>query len=775
MDTAFPPPFPSVSRKVWLFSCSLLLISILVSFVCFRPQMPQNDLDPSWAWGISYAVDNGWRLGTDLIFTYGPLANAYTWLYSEQHGLTYLAVSAYLAACLFFGSWSLFVDQRRAIPVLLLAFLTAWLGMYKDGFFMLIPVLAVFNIIGAHLPEESLRGRRFAVVCLLLPAFGVLALIKLSFAVICAVGGLVSVILLARRREYKSAALIVVLPLVSLAALWVLMGQKLVDLPNYVLNALPIISGYTEAMSIYGGLALPGVMLAGSLVLLHGMVTHKRISRPLAWCAATTGAAYLFLAFKAGFVRQDAHGVASGSAVALLTVVAWPFMQSVRALAIVAVSVVAGLIVSLGSLATDPVSLTRSFTSRVANSFDAAATRLLDSAKFRSDYDAAVQKIAAADPLPKLEGPSDIYSYDQAVLLASGNEWSPRPILQSYSAYTPGLMNVNADHLNGDKAPENIFFGIQPIDGHLASLEDGASWPYMFAQYDPVSISAKRVVLKRNDNPMPKMIELGRETSRMGSAMAVPKFDGQVYMTVVVKPSLWGKLRSFLFKPSYLLGRVTFSSGEPREYRVVSGMMQTPFLISPIVDSPKEFVSLYSGPELLEGKKAESFTVFNPKGSDRGWLDSVEVAFYGLKIPSNDKVKGILGISEIKPAVAESTGQCIGSLDAINGSSVVDGKATVKNYLSLRGWSAVSVETPMDNVKRVAILENGQGTWSVDAVSEARPDVAAYFKSSNLRMSGYSVLAETRKLKGSYQLTMGMVLNGSVIKCPQPPVSVSFE
>src|SRR5260364_219639 len=72
------------------------------------------------------------------------------------------------------------------------------------------------------------------------------------------------------------------------------------------------------------------------------------------------------------------------------------------------------------------------------------------------------------------------YLFVQSVLLlTAGNLWSPRPVIQSHGAYTPKLARLNELHLLSERAPNNIVFKVEPIDGRLASLEDGLSWPIL--------------------------------------------------------------------------------------------------------------------------------------------------------------------------------------------------------------------------------------------------------------------------------------------------------
>ncbi|WP_457370679.1 hypothetical protein [Pseudomonas sp. TE3911] len=746
-----------------------------MSLASFAPQMPQNDLDPSWAWGISHAVDTGISLGKDIVFTYGPLANVYTWVYSEKYGSIYFILSLYLAIAMYFGTWSLFVDKHRFIPVLALAMIFAWFGFRKDAFLMAIPVIAIFNLIGSNLEGEKLKGRRLYALIVLLPALGILPLIKLSFSAICGFSALLGGLLLIRQREYKGLAAVLLIPVVTLVGLWVVIGQKLAELPMYILNALPIISGYTEAMALYDSLVLPAVALVGSAFILYGILSTTKLPRLLASTAAILGAAYLFLVFKAGFVRQDTHPSMTGIGMMTLALLAWPMVHSLRTLGTTVFAVAAGSAVAFLSLSTNPAALTGYFFARADSSLNGAMVRAFDPGVFKADYEATKQQIAASDPIPKLNGSTDIYSYAQAALLASNNEWSPRPVFQSYSAYTPTLLQKNADFLQSSRAPTNIVFNVEPIDGRLASLDDGASWPALFQQYEPQAMAGKRVILSRNDSPVPTFVDLGRVNARMGQSLKIPDFDGQVYMTANVRPSVLGKLKSLIFKPSYLLGRVTLKNGRALDYRVISGMMQTPFLISPLVESSKEFLSMYVSPEFLDVKRVESVAIYSKKDNDRGWLDAVTVNFYGMKNPQSEHARDLLQIEKPKHTEKPAAGECVGSLDAINGGPVINGIAKVNNFVSLRGWSAERPDSSMDHVKRVVFIEGVKGLLMANAVSEARADVADHFNAPQMLMSGYLSYIDVTELQGRYQLSLGMERNGQVIRCPHPPVELQIK
>ncbi|GEM_PF-2250871 len=134
-------------------------------------------------------------------------------------------------------------------------------------------------------------------------AFAILPLIKgstLQTVAFCA-GGL-AVVSLAHSKRLAVQLASIFIAVMSIA--WISQGQQLLQLPRYFLAQLPIISGYTDAMSLQGeatDFLVFGLLAAA--ILLHLWTLNIRH----AWLVLCAFAIYLFLCFKAGFVRHDKH------------------------------------------------------------------------------------------------------------------------------------------------------------------------------------------------------------------------------------------------------------------------------------------------------------------------------------------------------------------------------------------------------------------------------------------------------------------------------------
>jgi len=65
------------------------------------------------------------------------------------------------------------------------------------------------------------------------------------------------------------------------------------------------------------------------------------------------------------------------------------------------------------------------------SAWNGALLRVSQEEKLSDEYKASILQISKNYRLPLLEGTSDIYSYDQSYLIASGNRWNPRPIFKA--------------------------------------------------------------------------------------------------------------------------------------------------------------------------------------------------------------------------------------------------------------------------------------------------------------------------------------------------------
>ena len=187
--------------------------------------------------------------------------------------------------------------------------------------------------------------------------------------------------------------------------------------------------------------------------------------------------------------------------------------------------------------------------------------------------------------------------------------------MQSYSAWTPELAEMNAAFLRGEHAPENILFSIYPIDGRFPAGDDGLSWPDLLTRYDVVSTTTNGfLLLKRSAAPRSfQKILLQDSVIAFDSPAPVPSaHDGPIWAEIQINQSTFGKILSALYKPPQVSLQVATADGRVWTYRLIPGIARAGFLVSPFIGDTRSFARLAAPnhADALDGLQVTSLAVF---------------------------------------------------------------------------------------------------------------------------------------------------------------------
>jgi hypothetical protein len=563
------------------------------------------------------------------------------------------------------------------------------------------------------------------------------------------------------------AVAVVLGPLAGGALAWRLAGQPWSGLRDYVTAMLPIVSGYTEAMSSPGkpGEVLLYLVAAGAIVWRLARRDGPRIDRLLVLLMFAAG---LFLAFKGGFVRHDAHaGMAGLFLLFACCILPWPRGRIGNWVTVV-LALVAWQTIDRHYFDTRPGRLAAQVERTYVGAWSGLRQRISAPDSLAAEYRATLQRIAGRSTFGRLPGTTDIYSHAQIELIAPGNTWDPRPVLQSYSAYTPDLAERDRQHLAGPRAPDQVVFRVEAIDDRLPSQEDGPSWPELLARYQPADFRQDALLLRKRAAPV-ALPDCGTHSAQhaLGEKVAVPAGDCAAFVRLDLRPSALGALAGLLYKPSQLEVQLQLADGTRREYRLVSGMARAGLLLSPLVENAAEFGLLYAGADQLDFKDVRSLTV--TAGKPWMWQATYAITFRGLRLPSDPAVLRLYAqLEPVQPAGARSVepdAACVARVDALNG-IYPQQRFSAGRTLSAHGWLATAQGTAPAHVVLVLTDEAGRH-FLVPTRRTQRPDVAARFGQPALQDSGYEASADVASLRGPFHLTVGYEDQGRIKTCPQ--------
>jgi len=561
-----------------------------------------DGLDASWAQALGQLFQTRAQAGADYIFTYGPLG--------------YFNTQAYEPALFWWKlTWEIALSSACAFILVRLARHIPWwearlaFGMLA---FVLLPgcdTQYVFPMIGgALLLLWDDRPGVFKVgSCMLFLA--VLGLVKFTFLVLGVV--LTGMVCLAMALVGRWG--VSFFSLVSYGGFfllgWLAAGQSVAHLPLYCLTSLEIASGYSEAMTLPGRMAermVAALILASFTFLCLGLV--RRENRSL---RGMLGAAVLLLGlalhWKHGFVRQDGHVVVFFSYAALASFLLSTVLPAgwgnvaARFLAFgIPVLAVVGWLSAFehGARPTDAAV-------SAWENFERNRLRLFDPWDMKQQLDKHRLAKREAWMLPRVRehvgGRSiDLLNWDQGVLFLNDLNWRPRPVFQSYTAYTPALAQANADFYRGPLAPDFVLVRLRHIDYRFPLSEDHAVWRVLLSCYRPVLSEKGYVLFERVAASGPAVAEEGElvegRTIRFEEEVLLPEV-GEDYLTVSFRfhYTSRGALRRAFYRVPPIFLEVTLAQGEQRRFRLVPGLASGTLLLSPLCEENRDVIALYAG------------------------------------------------------------------------------------------------------------------------------------------------------------------------------------
>ena len=752
----------------------LLVVTVVCVFVPFWPVLPLGDSEASWAFGLNQAVAQGMVFGRDILYTLGPYAAMYTRTY---HPATdqFITTGALYLGLLFATVLVLLTGRSRWFLLLAFWLVLAGFMFTQEPLFLSYPLL-----VGVYCCRLLHRAERHRVgdgppailILALFSAFGLLPLVKGSYLVLCGSIAMLVMLVMALHRKWAWAIAVAVSLSSALAVFWTVSGQPVAGLPRYLAAMVPVISGYSDAMARAGSARELACYLVAATTLLGAVLCERSVTPVLRLFLFALFFVTLLIAFKGGFVRHDGHAVAAAASLLLAALVFALVFPGRRAFACLALCTLAWIYIDTYTRSASLESTLERIAATYTRTIDGLARRITASAPLERAFGERLKQLRRESGLPRFEGTSDIYSFSQSYLIASGNTWNPRPVFQSYAAYTAALAGMNRDHLLGDKAPDHLFFKLEPIDRRLPSLEDGPSWPAILKRYRPGGLEHGYLYLHRapgdfGGGPAGRALP-GGGAYAFGQEVGVPDGDNAlVFADIALARSIPGALAGILYKPGEITISLRLAGGGQRSFRLVPPMARAGFLISPLVESTVQFARLYGGLADLSDKKVESFTL-KPAGYDFQWQDTFEVSFRTVEPPPAVDLGTVYTFADAVPGESISDAKhCDGNLDAINGSAPAPEPFNATGVLEVDGWLAVSAAEGILPDAALVVLEDGNGTHQFFQTSRTRhPWAGKQFGKPGMDMAGFTTVVDVSGMRGDYTLGLALAEGGRIRVCP---------
>ena len=605
-DTSESPQLRPVTwllRLGWLVGAVLMLPLVAAHLGPLRTSVTSEGLDPSWMAALADAAARGAAFGRDIVFTGGPLSALYTGFFEPAMAWPIAGFGLVVTAALTLVTG--YLIAQRGWPAALALVVVLGTGVLLRDTIALLPALFLVLILTGE-PRPGPMVRLAAVT-----AAAVLALAKFSTVPLLVLACLLADLLALWRRQWPWHSLAAI-GLIALA--FSLAGQDPLGLGDWLRGSLETSAGYSAAMSLAGRplelaawAGLTGILAA--IVLRLALSDWRRGDRGVLAIAAEVVilAGFLFLALKMGFVRHDLHSLIGWGclAVAAALVGTSPAARRDRPAA------GAALAIALLALLPGPALLQRTLlpdytaqplaTARAARETGETVLRFIaDPGAWKRDAEArlvaARAALRASHPLPAIEGTIDVVPSNQALLIAHGLAYRPRPTVQEYTSYAPGLIARNRAHLEGPDGPANLLMQPGSIDGRHPASAEGALWPLILSRYEAGDIVGGMVLMRRRAPPVPLpagapvTIEAGLDTD-----VPLPAGDGPLVMTVRMPLTPLGRIMDIAFRPPLVLLTTVQADGSRTPWRAIPGMLSEGMVITPHVATAEDFRDLALG------------------------------------------------------------------------------------------------------------------------------------------------------------------------------------
>jgi len=509
--------------------------------------------------------------------------------------------------------------------------------------------LVVSGTLFLFLLSQDKIQRPFRIVVLLLSvlclAFASLA--KLNMMVLSVLTLILFVGVSLFYRKLKAAALGFVGIFVYgffLLVIWEAFGQNSGDLIGYLDLGFKIASSYVEAMAAdcpVQNLLIELFSLAvGILFFVFALKNRDKVG--VYFCVLFSG--LVFMAFRHGSVRQChlSTSLHEFSAVIFFVI----------ALVLILIGRVSskgnlrGYLTTLLFVASLPLFVINlrsgifdSFLfSRIEN-LKASFSLLVDSSErenwIKNEKQALAEIYSLEDEAVEFgrAGDIDVIPWDIVMAYAYDYRWTPRPVFQSYIAFTPELDEINRKYVQSENRPERILFGFKSIDNKYPFFDEPSTYRQLLWGYELAGRSKEYLFLKRSkpSDMTPHLYPLKTLNVKLGDKVEVPEFDGGlVFAKIYLDMSVLGKFMKMVYKPSLVhfvfLGVENGGAKFDRVFRLVREGAVNGVLVSEYLHGIDDLESLWKGEE---GKGYDAFMIRPDQPSH--FKKEYRIEFYGME------------------------------------------------------------------------------------------------------------------------------------------------
>ena len=550
-------------------------------------------LDPSWGIALNYVKLKNLTWGTDVAFTYGPLALFCTRAGWGENKFTFLLFDLFM----FLNFFSLFfISLKKSFnkvitALILIAFcLLAPLWLGSSNSLILMAFLIFWIRISLDEPKPIYYFFQIAIITLVF-------FIKFNTGLIAFPLFVAGIIynLFSKKEKAQYLFLYALLPFVLIIIFSNILNVALVP---YFKSGLEMVKGYNDVMFFDGNIKNSAkysyILLAlTTVVFLFNISVFDKSKWFKNGVVLFLIGSSVFVLYKQSFVRADGGHVYDFFIylpLLLLCNLDFHIYNNKWFLKVITLVI---LFIPFKFLALEQdktVEIKGKFPkSNYISGFDKFTTTS-GMYLMPNDYklpNAVLQKIG--------NNTVDVLPWNILLLLQNNLNYRPRPVLQSYSAYTQYLENMNFKHYNSKNAPEFVIYEVAGIDNRYAFFDESKVNVALIKNYfliETFDFDGRKVqLLQKKQDFKPIKLEKIKEYAMLLNSPLVPQKD--VFYEIGIYNSLSGKITSLFSHAPEIRLEMKTSDGYIKEYRTSKMLLETGIFCNQYISETKSLNSLF--------------------------------------------------------------------------------------------------------------------------------------------------------------------------------------
>jgi hypothetical protein len=586
----------------------ITLIIIFLSIFSFPVKINPVEigLDNSWLFGLYAAFDKNLQFGKDVIITFGPLGFLFLPLFYNLK-LWFISIIVNFIIHIVFISifFKYYFDSIKKkiffVPLIIIPFLPQLTIDYKILFIGITLMLMLIN-------EKPVLNIFFYLLTInIILAFG--ALIKFSIFIMNIYLLFILLIYFFYNKKITNMLFLVFSYVLSIIVVWLLLNQSIENIYYYISNGMEISTGYNDSMAIWPSMPWKNILMIFISILMFVIISIEIVLSLIKknfvalMCNLLIGGIGFFI-YKHGIVRQDdSHVFIFYMFLTLLLLMYfyhnqvyfsnYPILKKVNISIFVIIYFLSGFLFYKNFTSIiDNFNLSSKARTIVAISNTHDAIILNSKEKIKKHF------IINEDVIKKIANKKvDIIPED--ISLAYGYEfnWKPRPIFQSYTAYSVKLDEINSLHFKNvsDVSPDYLLYRYNSIDNRYPLFDEPLTLMKIIENYSNEEISNDFLILRKNlKSEIIKNVLLEKKESKFGQYIEIPyQKDVPVFASIQIEANIIGKIVKFLYKPSLVYIKFKLKNNHTtKKYRLIINNLENGILVSDYVENLGDLQSL---------------------------------------------------------------------------------------------------------------------------------------------------------------------------------------